>query len=154
MRRNQNRLHYTPPSSHRSVWDMNRRIKGKRSRNLILWIHSRLRRIIGNRWGRVLPDWGISVRTEENGESGFSSQWPEKFEVDAHISHAAGYPVRGQRTKTNAVTAGELNKVNRRRFSTAIGGFNGTSGSVSSIVTRPFTSSNVLSALRSLPSAW
>jgi len=30
--------------------------------------------------------------------------------------HAMGYPVRGQNTRTNAVTAGRLNSLNRRNF--------------------------------------
>ncbi|ORY32885.1 hypothetical protein BCR39DRAFT_522283 [Naematelia encephala] len=35
--------------------------------------------------------------------------------------HAGGFPVRGQRTKTNGHTAGRLNKIDRRGFSTYAG---------------------------------
>ncbi|KAK1924087.1 30s ribosomal protein s13 [Papiliotrema laurentii] len=67
---------------------------------------------------------------------------------------AAGYPARGQRTKTNALTAGRLNRVERRRYTTAVSGSSSSSGSIPSPASRPFASSNVLSALRSLPSPW
>jgi small subunit ribosomal protein S13 len=36
--------------------------------------------------------------------------------------HAMGFPVRGQRTKSNAKTAKRLNRVERRAFSTSTGG--------------------------------